>query len=61
MEERNETFEEMKQRWEAECMESEKKHRTGIYNPTFMFIVRVFLFPACLLIRLFRWTYHYED
>lgn len=26
-----------------------------------MFIARVIFFPIMLLVRLFRWTYHYED
>ena len=52
------TNEESKIKWEKE-RESSKK-RNDLINKTVL-PLRILIFPIMLVVRLFRWTYHYDD
>ena len=54
----NITFEESKIKWEKE-RESSKK-RNDLINKSVL-PLRILVFPIMLVVRLFRWTYHYDD
>lgn len=52
-----EVIEKLKERWKTEAREAKKSK--SAYR--LIFTLRLILFPIFLLVRLFRWTYRYDD